>query len=548
MQGTGGVGATGGTAGDTAAGAGAGGTEIAGQGGSTGGTGGTTDSDLTFLSETDRDPEGVALSADRLSGEWLGLANYGVRSTRSIAAGQGVFYFEVYADLELFNVGVATAQASLHEGAGTTDAGFGVDVSGVLLAPREQDISAFSRSPQGEYGFVVDYRGTHPDIYIIAGTADQPRLLASRTLTTVSDPLFIHLSGLRRRQGYQATINPGNDVTNRPFTFDPTAVLSSAGHADVAGALVLGWGASHQQPWNEPPLIGLNVTPPASISVGDSVTLSASAADAEDGDHDAQIVWDVLSTGIGPEHVWSTGPTFTFRPSVIGLHPIVVSVTDRGGKRAEQTFTIEATGSLPQLSDVHLVDEGSLTGAGIELSSDGLRAHWTQDDKLGVRANQGLYGDFWYVEGHALVPEDNQAIGLVIGGVSLNPYRFNVTPPSCSVNAVGPSMYHDLMFVKSFPEPGISHYGLAVDYRGTYPVVYAIVGGRLAGVLELPDVTVPVYPMLYGNVNGHGAAYDMEINFGGTSFHEDPVGVLNSAGIDASGLKLCWGNNNATCH
>jgi hypothetical protein len=237
-----------------------------------------------------------------------------------------------------------------------------------------------------------------------------------------------------------------------------------------------------------------------------------------------------------------------FTPPSIGQHPIVVSVVDAGGKRTEQTVTVSVSGALMQYAEVRLVQEASLTGAGIQLSSDGLNAHWTQNAKLGVRANQGLYGDFWYVEGHRLIAEENQAIGLVIGGVSLNPYPFNVTPPSCSVNTVGPDLYHDLMFARSFASQGhVEYYGLAVDYRGSSPTVYVIIAGKLVATLPLTDVTVPIYPMLYGNLNGSGASFDMAINFGASPFQQDPRAALQEAGVDPSELKLCWGAQNAGC-
>jgi hypothetical protein len=226
----------------------------------------------------------------------------------------------------------------------------------------------------------------------------------------------------------------------------------------------------------------------------------------------------------------------------------VVSVTDSGGKRVEQVITVVVQGEVQQHSQVRLVAESSLTGSGVQLSDDGLSAHWTRNAKQGVRANQGLYGAFWYVEGHRLIREDNQAIGLVIGGVTLDPYPFNVTPPSCSVNTTGPDLYHDLMFMKAFASLGsVEYYGLAVDYRGHSPIVYVILAGRLVATLPLADVTVPVYPMLYGNRNDSGAGFDMAINFGSSPFHEDPKAALEAEGIDASALRLCWGAQNADC-
>ena len=501
--------------------------------------------DPTYLNAADRSSSDVVISADRLSAEWLGLATLGVRSTTAVRPRSGVFYFEAYADLDLFSIGVAPGRAALDHGA-ATGGGFSIDVSGVIELPQGEG-PAFQRSAQGEYGFVVDYRGDHPTVYLITGTRSAARLAATQALTAISEPLYIHLSGLRRKQGNQVTINPGNDTVNQPFVFDPRAVLRAAGQSDAAQALVLGWGATHAGMLNQPPELSLLTTPPSLVNVGESVTLMAAAADAEGGVSDADIQWDVLSIGIGPERVHATGAAFTFKPEALGRHPIRVSVADAGGKRVEHTVTIEADGTLQQFSSVALVNEPGLTGAGIQLSSDGLRAHWTRDQKLGVRANQGLYGDFWYVEGHRLVPEDNQAIGLVIGGVSLNPYQFNTTPPSCSINTTGPSVFHDLMYAQSNPPSNVEYYGMAVDYRGDYPIVYVVIGGQLATTLHLTDVTVPIYPMLYGNVNSHGAAYDMEINFGGSSFHEDPIAVLDRAGIDSAGLKLCWGNANSAC-
>ena len=502
--------------------------------------------DSTYLSDTDRS-EHIKLSPDRLSAEWLDLATISVRSTRAIPPRSGVVYFEAFANLDYFQLGVATAAARLDIGAGQTPEGFSVDVGGYAVAPNG-DSTMITKSPNGNYGFVVDYRGEHPTIYVIA----DGKLAHTQTVSTISAPLFIHLSGSRRSEGFQAGINPGNDTVNQPFAFDPKAVLTEADHADVAAALVLGWGATHAGTLNEPPVLKLGANPALTVAVNASLTLSASATDREDGSLDARIAWDVVSTGIGPEHVHADGATFTFTPKVIGKHPIKVTVRDAGGKLAEQALTVEATGTLEQHTSVKLVAEGELSGAGIMLSDDGLRAHWTAPDKMGVRANQGLYKGFWYVEGHRLVDEENQAIGLVIGGVSLNPYHFNITPPSCSVNTVGPSVWQNLIAVheftdKDFPLARTEYYGLAVDYRGDYPIVYVILQDEVASVLQLKDVTVPIYPMLYGNPTGFSAAWDMAINFGATPFHEHPAQALQAAGIDPQGLRLCWGAMNTAC-
>lgn len=551
--GSGGVVAAGGAGGSAGASGAAGGGGVAaagapsqaGGGGSAGGAPSFTPSaDATYLSDTDRSQSGVQLSVDRLSGEWLGLGTFGVRSTRSVAPHAGVFYFEATAPVDYFDLGVATAAAPLDRPAGAGQDGLSVNTEGFYSAG--QGLRDFD--PQGAtYGFVVDYRGDHPVVHVFNGSATPGAHVVTQALDAISQPLFIHLSGMRRIAGMQATINPGNDTTNCPFTLDPAAALQAEGSSDVATALVLGWGATHAAVLNMPPALNVAAPSATSIAVGASVTLTATAADPEDGAMDAKIDWEVLSEGNGPERVRGSGNSYTFTPRAIGDHPIQVSVTDAGFKVAQQTITIKATGTLPQYPEVRLELEPGLSGSGITLSPNGLQAHWSIDQKNGVRANQGLYGDYWYVEGHRLVAETNQAIGLVIGDVSLDPYHFDITPPSCSVNTVGPSTYRDLILVEQYATPGIEYYGLAVDYRASSPTVYVIMDGKLANTLRLTDATVPIYPMLYGNVTGLGAPFDMEINFGATKFHEDPVAVLSAAGVSTDGLRLCWGTSNQSC-
>jgi hypothetical protein len=525
-------------------GAGAGGAGAGGAG--TGGTGGqppvvVPTGDLVYLSDTDKDAD-VILSADRLSGEWHDLDESGVRSNVGVAARSGVFYFEAYApDINLFSIGVSPATAVLRNGP-TSGGGFGVDVGGNYQGAGGSS-QPFTRSARGEYGFVVDYRADSPTVYLIAGTRDAQRFVTSYTLS-IGAPLFIHLSGLPRKQGYQAKINPGNDTTNAPFVFDPGTVLRGQGYNDVADALVLGWGGTHAGTFNQPPTLTLNPPSATQVNVGQSVTLTASASDAEGGVGDAQIVWDVKSFGIGPQHIGSTGGSFTFTPSVKGRHPIEVSVTDAGGKRATQQVTIEALGPLAQESSVRLTPEPAYTSSTIQVSSDGLRTKWGTNQKMAIRANQGLYGDFWYVEAHRLIPPDNQALGLVIGGTSLDPYPFNVAPPSCSINTEDgrPTAFYELMYANTTPVADNEYYGFAVDYRGTYPIAYAIANNTLIATIHMTDATVPIYPMLYGNTSRTPATpYDMEINFGATPFHENPAAALTTAGVNAAGLKLCWG-------
>ena len=145
------------------------------------------------------------------------------------------------------------------------------------------------------------------------------------------------------------------------------------------------------------------------------------------------------------------------------------------------------------------------------------------------------------------MPPVNQGVGLVIGDVSLNPYPFNVTPPSCSLNT-GAGIYQDLIFKAGLSDASsFEYYGFAVDYRGRYPIVYLLVSGAVAYVFHLTDATVPIYPMLYGNPTGAGADWDLSINFGAMPFHYDAKAALGAAGVDASSLRMCWGAANTAC-
>jgi hypothetical protein len=503
-----------------------------------GGTGGTP----TYLNAGDCHP-GVHIEPDRLSVEWRTIGTAGVRSTRAIAPGEGVFYFEAttWAALDALTIGVATAAQPLDQLAGSSDRSFGVDPSGDIYSGGVR-VAGFDTDGRS-FGFVLDYRASHPVVHVIAEAGGSPRIIHSGSLLAVADPLFIYLAGMRRIPETHLTVNAGNDTADWPFAFEPRALLRAAGLSAAADALVPGWGATHAGVYNRPPV----VTAPAGVSVsaGTPVTLSAQADDAEDGALDGVLLWEVLSSGYGPERVQGTGASFTFTPGVLGVHPVRITAVDSGGKRDRAVVDVRASGQLTQHRDVRMVAD-PLSGSGIVVASDGLRVRWTVHAKNAIRANQGLYGGFWYFESHRLIAPANQAPGLVIGGVSLDPLPFNVTPPSCSVNTAG-GVFQNLMYRAPLSEAEVEYYGFAVDYRGRYPIVYVLLDGALASTLHLKDATVPIYPMLYGNPTGAGAEWDIAINFGGEPFHYDPAAALTAAGVDASALVPCWGVANAAC-
>jgi hypothetical protein len=99
------------------------------------------------------------------------------------------------------------------------------------------------------------------------------------------------------------------------------------------------------------------------------------------------------------------------------------------------------------------------------------------------------------------------------------------------------------MFHRNFPDgfETEEYYGFAVDYRGPTPVVYVIVRSQVVDTIALTDVTVPIFPMLYGNPTVTPSGPAESINFGAKPFHYDPATVLRGAGVDVTGFRVGWG-------
>jgi PKD repeat protein len=498
-----------------------------------------------LLSETDRSPYPLlALTPDRLGVEIIESDRSGVRSDRAIAAGSGMFYFEGERRTErLFEqyFGVATASLALDDYAGSSDQSLGADTSGSIYFA-DAYAGGFD-SGATHYGFVVDYRGANPIVHIIANGDGEARIEQSIAMPAVTQPLYIVVGGRRREVGEQARINPGNDTTNFPFHYDPVAALNAA--SLDGSALVAGWGQTRAAPLDAAP--NLSVSPPQTIALGSPFTLTATANDAEDGALSTTVQWADLATTYAEREIngdTNVGGSWTHTPRAVGIHPIQVSVRDSAGRVTSTIVDVTVTGTIPQFSPVQLVadDRG---GVGVELRSDKLAAHWTANGKYGIRANQGMIGEFQYFEIHRLREPANQGGGLVIKEGNLAPYHNTDVPPSCSVNEFQ-SIWQDLISVQDYDVQNTSYYGFAVDYRERHPIVYVITHEGdpgtdvLAHEMELKDVTVPIYPLLYGNPQAPGPAYDAEMNFGATPFHYDPAAVLNAAGRNSAGLQVGW--------
>lgn len=492
------------------------------------------------LSDADRDPR-LRLRDDGLAADFY--VHGGARSVQSIAPRAGVFYFEgrtLIDDLRDLGFGVATASAPLRDTyPGETDQSFGVGADGAL----SYDDTFITRvAGSGRFGLVVDYRRRSPLVHVIAPDAGHSRLVHTQPLPTITAPLHLFVAGSKRAPDFQIELNPGNDTTNLPFALDPRAALRAEGLHDVADALVLGWGDTYAGPVDAPPVV--RISPGRTVASGTPLTVSASAMDAEEGDLSAAIEWELLSSPHYAGRIRGTGPTFSFTPTTLGVHPVRASVRDRTGRVSEAIAQIRVDGTTVQHSVVRLTPDAH-SGGGIELSPDGLSARWTIEDKHGIRANQALYGGWGYFEIHRLTEVTNQGGGLVTGDGNLAPYSWDDVPASCSVNMLG-GVWRDLMWMASLPLPSSSYdtYGFAVDYREEHPIVYVIAGGAVASTLVLEDVWVEVYPMLYGNRSGatEPGEYDQAINFGGAPFRYDAAAALTDHGVDTTGFVPGWGD------
>ncbi|MEM9190374.1 MAG: hypothetical protein AAGF12_14410 [Myxococcota bacterium] len=501
-----------------------------------------------LLSTTDRSPSPeMELTADRTGMEVVTGFYASVRSDTAVMPGSGMFYFEGQRTTPLFgeiSVGVATAAHPLGTIAGTNAESVAVETGGSIFY-NGSFIDSFPRTENEYYGIVVDYRGVNPIVHVLIRAenpttfAIEERVHATVTMT-VTTPLYILIAGRRRAVGPQAFMNPGNDTTNFPFHYDPVALLNAASLA--GSALTLGWGQTRALPANAPPVIMPSA--PTSIALGASVTVTATAFDPEDGTVTDNIFWENLATPYG-DRTTGAGGSFTLTPNALGIHPLRASVTDSGGETTQVVIDVSVTGTLPQFDPVRLVPD-AMSGAGIVLSTDGLSAYFTAGDKYGIRANQGMMGEFQYFEMQRLVAPGNRGGGLVIQNGNLNPYAAPDVPPSCSVNQ-GVSIWRNIIYEEDYDPGGTNFVGFAVDYRGRHPIVYVITqtGGTpvLSHTMVLDDVTVPIYPMLYGNPTTLGP-FDSRINFGATPFHYAPVTVLTGAGVDATGLEVGWGDAN----
>jgi hypothetical protein len=481
-----------------------------------------------------------------LSDDGLGVGIYnrddrgGVRSDTGVAAGSGAWYFEVD------YIGRPSGYHGVTVMSGTADF---TGVSNVASEVFFVSLGGqgwyggnllFNLGPLPTFGFVVDYRGANPIVHVIAHENGDSTVLASGTLT-VTTPVFASFGGIINSHGLMASFNFGSDTENHPFTLDPVAALNDAGQESVASALVLGFGGTRARPASAAPVI--DAPDDLTVDVNTPVTLNATATDAEDGSLTEQLHWENMAESFYARTT-SDGGSFSFTPVEIGRYPIRVHVKDSVGLLAERTVMVTVTGTLQQFEEVRLITDAN-TGAEIVVSPDGLSAQYHAPAKMGIRANQGNYGRFWYFEMRRLItPAENIGGGLVIARGSLNPMTAASMQPSVQVNFLG-GLWRQLINEYSAATSSSGYFGFAVDYRGNNPIVYLIVDNVVLYSLTLDEVWLPIYPMLYGNPTNSVEPYDNRLNVGGTPFQNNPVTALTNAGVSTVGFEPYWGESNA---
>jgi hypothetical protein len=499
------------------------------------------------FSSSDREQVYTALSSDGLRIENRGDQLGNARSDRALQPGSGVFYFEaerLIATVGEYGIGIATAQAALASELGQGGASLGLYTNGTFVNAGAGCASfEGAAAAQRHYGVVVDYRGASPVLHVLLGS-EQDATLACSVRSALSGPVYIFYSGSRYEVGLQLALNTGSDTTNFPFHYSPTAVraaLSANGEPGAAAALVFGFGQTRALPASAAPVL----LRPADLEVAadTDVVLNGSASDAEDGDLTTQILWEDLST---LHHAPRTGRggSFSFRAG-LGRHPVRMSVRDSVGRESSAIVMVNAKGMLPPLNPVKLVHD-ELSDRSVNLDGSGLQIDFRAFQEGGLRANQAIYGQFWYFEAQRVRPgAASVSVGVMVREGKLSPLSIEEVPWCASLHMTGITAHN--MNGQGGWDARHDHYGFAVDYQGEHPILHIIVGGapgiapyRVSSI-TLDDVWTPMYPFISGvALDDDAGSYDVALNFK-PPFYFDPVNILG-AGRN-QGLKLGWGGH-----
>ncbi|QTD51194.1 PKD domain-containing protein [Sulfidibacter corallicola] len=402
---------------------------------------------ITRLSLTDRH-ETVELSEDRLGVRFTGADHKGVRSDRAVAPGSGFFYYEGHREVPVGNYGfgVATAAAPLDTFGGAANLSLGVNTMGGVAY--DGSFVSFFQGGQEYYGLAVDYRGANPVVHIIVSeTLEGPgQLVFSQTMEAVTEPLYILVYGNPVSSDFQQTINPGNDVATAPFQYDPVAILTAAA-VDGADQLNLGWNPPDPNA-NQRPVLNVDQEDGAVVELGNAVSFTATATDAEDGDVSADIQWSVA-----PGTATGNGSSFNFTPIEVGDYLVTATVSDSEGASATDTVSFSVTDP----GDVDTDEDGLTDNQEGQLGtdpndpdsdddglSDGDEVNHYGTDPLSVDSDQDTMPDGYEVT-HGLNPTMDDGGGDLDGDTFTNLQEFNAGTNPNNPNSFPGASYTTLL-------------------------------------------------------------------------------------------------------
>ncbi len=259
----------------------------------------------------------------------------------------------------------------------------------------------------------------------------------------------------------------------------------------------------------------------------------------------------------------------------LGTNP---TVADSDGNGVKDGYQLAGNAALPIRS---LMVGSSTTSPGVIASSDGFDVAFASDInpdcdqrtggfadpvyaanpeicyKRAIRANTGIKrGEFRYFETKRLGPQYNMGHGIITGNAQIDPYCCYVgtahptpphplTPPSMGINSIGGSPFLQLVSYSvtfsPFADIGTNDtYGFAIDYTGTYPIVYMVLNdgnGNVAVSTGIPVTAfagADAYPMVYGHPQLDNAPR-ASVNMGLKKFTYDPATVR--AALTAQGVN-----------
>jgi hypothetical protein len=373
----------------------------------------------TSLNQADKSAT-ISLSGGGLSVSYVGWSMSGVRSDRAIQPGQGVYYFEGkrLAGVGNYGFGIATASAALTNYGGFDTQSVGVSVSGGIYYGGV-NVGGFTSAINDTYGIVLDYRGAHPEVQLIARTVAGGPGVVIRTvaLPTISGPVYALVYGQSATAGVQQTINLGNDLAAAPFTFDAVQALAAWRYRG-GETLVLGW--------NEPPTIAIDGGDRTILS-GSQVTLSAIASTTN-------IAWsDSASSATG------AGIEFTLVPATTGKHTITAAATGPEGTTSKSSVIVTVISGGHVDSDRDGLTYDQETAAGTNPSAvdsdgdhlqDGVEVNTLGTNPLAVDSDADGLPDAFEVK-HELLPLANDSASDADGDGFTNLVEFTEgTDPS----------------------------------------------------------------------------------------------------------------------